>query len=152
MNHAGGLELVGQPVGEAARLYLEVVFQVRRRNRHTEVARAGLARAEVAHERQERPQLTAGEPEVRSVQAGPTGAGAEPLDRVQVVAPVPATDGEAREPRARQEPAGRLGLEERPERHVRGQPPGGRAEADEVVGAIGNDIGDAYLTGRTTQL
>src|SRR3954449_5544240 len=68
------VEAVRQARGEVPRRLREVRPQVGRRDPDAEVALAGLALAEVAHERQERSELSAREGEVDAVHPGGTRA------------------------------------------------------------------------------
>src|SRR5947209_6198542 len=116
------------------------------------MALARLPRREVAHKRQEGPELTAGKREVGAVLPDATRIAAEPAHGVQVVAPVPAADDEGAEARAGEEPRRIVRMQERPDRHAGREPPRGRAEADQVVLALRHYLGTVDLARREAEL
>src|SRR6476661_1716459 len=85
----GTVEAVRQLVRERLGLAWEVRLEIGRRDLHPEGTLAHLARAEVADQRQQRPDLAAGELETGAVGVRAPLRGAQLLDFFQVDAPVP---------------------------------------------------------------
>src|SRR3954469_24897132 len=148
----GAHEAIRQLGRERAGLLAVVGLQVGRRDLHAEVALAVLAFAEVAEERQQRSDLAAGEREVDAADVLAALFGGELPHRSQVEAPVPSADHEGGEAPAIEKPRRRLGLQEGSDRHAGLQPPGRRADADEVVVALACLVGHADLAGGATEL
>src|SRR5882724_13432755 len=84
-----GAEAVRQPVREDLGLPEEVRLEIGRRNLHPEVALAHLSPAEVADQRQQRPDLAARELETGAVGVRAPLRGTQLPDFLQVDAPVP---------------------------------------------------------------
>src|SRR3954453_24134969 len=74
------------------------------------------------------------------------------LTALRLMLQIAATDPVAGEPLALEQPPGGVGLQERADRHACLQPPGRRADADEVVLAFACLVRDPDLAGRTAQL
>jgi hypothetical protein len=145
-------EMIRQLVAERPSLLDIVRLQVGRGYPHPEVALAVFSLTEVADKRQERPDLTAGESEMNAVDLFATLFGSELPHRLQVVAPIAPADHEGGEALPIEKPPCQLGLHERADRHAGRQPPGRRANADEVVVALPRLLRDTDLPSRSAQL
>src|SRR3954467_2347461 len=75
----------------------------------------------------------------------------EPLDGLEVVAPVATAHDVGRYRFVGEQPGGRLGEHEGTHRHAGCQPPCRRTDAHQVIVALGL-CGDAYLAGLSSQL
>ena len=147
-----GAEAVRQLVREHLGLAEEVRPEIGRRNLHPEVAFAHLSLAEVADQRQQRPDLAACELETGAVGVRAPLRGTQLPDFLQVDAPVPPAHHVGGEPLPGQHPPRLGGLQIRAQRHVGGEEPCRRAETDQVVVTLPRRVRDADLPGRTTHL
>src|SRR3954463_15031156 len=136
---------------EASGLLAGAGLEVARWDLDTEVAVACRSAAEVADEGEEGGDLASGENEVDGVDGlGPILAG-EPLDGLEVVAPVATAHDVGRYRFVGEQPGGRLGEHEGTHRHAGCQPPGRRTDAHQVIVAVCL-CGDAYLADLSSKL
>src|SRR3954447_10821965 len=138
-----GAEALCQVGRERPGLFAVVGLEVGRRDLQAEVACAVLACTEVAEEREQRSDLTAGERKVDGADVFAALLGAELPDGPQVDAPVTSADHVGGEARAVEQAPALQGLQERSAGHVGLHPPGRRADADEVVFAFVRLVGYA---------
>src|SRR5262249_3324212 len=119
---------------------------------HPEIAVPVFSLAEVADQRQERPNLAAGESEMDAVDIFAALFGSELPYCFQVVAPVTSANHEGGEALPFEKPLCKVGLHERADRHAGRQPPCRRANADEVVLSLPSFVRDTDFAGRSAQL
>src|SRR6266581_2035228 len=131
---------------------VEAVRQLVRRYLHPEGALAHLSLAEVAEQRQQRPDLAARELEFGAVGVRAPLRGREFSDFLQVDAPVPPAHHVDGEPLPGQHLLRLSGLQIRAQRHVGGEKPRRGTETDQVVVTLPRRLRDADLPGRTSHL
>src|SRR5271169_2304389 len=131
---------------------IEVRFEIGRRNLDPEGSLAHLALAEVAEQRQQRPDLAAFVCETNPIEVFAPLACTERPDLLQVEAPVPTADHIGREGLPGQNRARLVRFQVRAQRHACPEEPRRRSEAYEVVAARLGFVWDADLPRLSAQL